>query len=227
MASKSSYSKRLQIDKANATVVVVTAISSFVIVFSLVASKALLSQRSYQSRVINKKEQARDQLKKNIEAKDKLISRYKAFINTSPNLLGGDPDSTLSDRDGNNAQIVLEALPASYDFPSVANSLDKLLTQNVSGLTVQNINGTDDELNQRNLKTSSGSQPVPIPFDITVSGQYSAIMELVRVFESSIRPINISEIHLSGSDTSLTADVRAQTYYQPATGVSITTKVVK
>src|SRR3989344_9145986 len=218
MASKSSYSKRLQIDKANATVVVVTAISSFVIVFSLVASKALLSQRSYQSRVINKKEQARDQLKKNIEAKDKLISRYKAFINTSPNLLGGDPDSTLSDRDGNNAQIVLEALPASYDFPSVANSLDKLLTQNVSGLTVQNINGTDDELNQRNLKTSSGSQPVPIPFDITVSGHYSAIMELVRVFESSIRPINISEIHLSGSDTSLTADVRAQTYYQPATG---------
>lgn len=226
MAIKSNYSKRLQIDKANATVVVVIAISSFIVVFSLVASKALLSQRSYQSRVISKKEQARDQLKENIKTVDKLKDSYKVFVNTSQNVLGGNPNGQ-GDRDGNNAQIVLDALPSSYDFPSVANSLEKLLTSNVSGLTVLSISGIDDQLSQQNAKNVNSSQPIPIPFDLTVSGQYSAMKDLIKVFEMSIRPIHIAQLKLSGNDDALTAIIKAETYYQPATSLDIKTKVIK
>ena len=224
MALKAASTKRLQIDKANASVVAVVAVSSFIVVFSLVASKALLSQRSYQSRVINKKEQARDQLKSNIATTKALANSYKAFIATSPNLLGGNP-AGQGDKDGNNAQIVLDALPSSYDFPAVTSSLEKILTQN--GLTIQSITGTDDELTQQSTAASGSPEPVPIPFEVVVSGQYGAIQNVVKVFESSIRPFNISDIKLSGSDSNLSADIQAQTYYQPATTLNIKLEDVK
>src|SRR5689334_3551565 len=109
MALKAVSNKRFQIDKANATMVVVTAASSFIVMFSLVASNALLSQRNYQSRVIAQKEKARNTLKNNIAASKTLINSYRAFIGTSQNVIGGDPNGQ-GDRDGNNAQIVLDAL---------------------------------------------------------------------------------------------------------------------
>ena len=74
---KELTTKRLQIDKANVTVVIAVSIAAFVTVFSLVAAKSLLSQRSYQATVIEKREQARDQLKENITAADQLTESYK------------------------------------------------------------------------------------------------------------------------------------------------------
>jgi len=224
MATNITSSKRLQIDKANATVVVVTAVSSFVVVFSLVASNALLSQRSYQSRVINKKEQARDQLKKNIDTVKSLKNSYSVFVGSTQNVLGGNPKGQ-GDKDGNNAQIVLDALPSSYDFPAIATSLEKLLS--VNGLNTQSISGTDDELTQSNASTSATPQAVTIPFTVSVAGQYDAIQNIVKVFESSIRPISVNSVNISGNDKSLTVSFQAQTYYQPATGLSIKTEDVK
>jgi len=224
MALNVASTKRIQINKANATVVVVTAVSAFIVVFSLVASHALLSQRSYQSRVISKKEKARNQLKTNIDTIKTLVNSYKVFIQTSPNIIGGDPNGE-GNKDGNNAQIVLDALPSSYDFPAVTSSLEKILTQN--GLSIQSIGGTDDELNQLSASKNTLAQPVPIPFSVTVTGQYAAIQNVIKVFESSIRPINMQSLNLSGTDTALSTTIQAQTYYQPATSLNISSEVVK
>lgn len=65
--------KRLQISKANTTMVAVVAVASFVTMFSLVAAKALWDQRSFQARVITDKEVARNQLKTNVAAVDSLV----------------------------------------------------------------------------------------------------------------------------------------------------------
>ena len=224
MATKNSNSKRLQIDKANASMVIVTAVSSFIVVFSLVASKALLSQRSYQSRVIAKKEQARDQLKENIDNAKTLNSSYKAFVDTTQNVLGGNP-AGQGDRDGNNAQIVLDALPSTYDFPAVASSLEKLLGG--TGVNLQSMTGTDDEVGQQSVKASANPAPVAIPFEASISGSYGAVQGIIRIFEASIRPFTINKISFSGSDSNLTASISSETYYQPATSLDIKTEVIK
>src|ERR1700712_194741 len=91
--------KRLQIDKANARVIAAIAGASFLFMFSLVASKSLLSQRSYQGKVIKAKETAVKQLKINVDASKKLTTAYGAFIDTPQNIIGGNPSGT-SDRDG-------------------------------------------------------------------------------------------------------------------------------
>src|SRR5689334_22008086 len=118
--------KRIQVSKATATIVGTIAAAAFIAVFSLIASQALLSQRAYQSRVIAGKEKAKKQLEDNIKAVNVLSTQYKAFIGTSQNIIGGNPSGS-GERDGDNARIVLDALPSKYDFPALAASLEKIL----------------------------------------------------------------------------------------------------
>src|SRR5882762_6204910 len=134
--AKTASTKRALIDKANSQVVIVTSIAAFILVFSMVATKTLISQATYQNRVIGAKKTAVKQLKADIKATDTLKSSYKAFVSTAQNAIGGNPDGT-GQQDGNNTKIVLDALPSSYDFPALATSLDKLLTG--QGVTINSI----------------------------------------------------------------------------------------
>ncbi len=224
MANISPSGKRVQISKANSLIVISVAVSSFLVVFSLVACRALLSQRAYQSRVIAKKEAARDQLKKNLDAATPLINAYKTFVGTTSNVLGGNPSGT-SDKDGDNAKIILDALPSKYDFPALATSLEKLLDQN--GIKIDGITGTDLEITQGSQQTSPTPQPVEIPFEINFEGNYGNIQKLISIFEHSIRPFYIDSINYSGTDKDLTLDLKAKTYYQPEKDLTIRTEIVK
>jgi len=212
------------IDQANTTIVVSAAIAAFLLVFTLVATKTLIGQAFYQNRVVNTKKTALKTLKADLNARTDLSNSYQSFVNTPTNLIGGSSTGT-GDRDGDNGKIVLDALPPSYDFPALATSLEKILT--TQGLQIQSISGTDDEVAQQNNSQSSAPQPVAIPFQLQVSGSYAAIQNLAKTFEASIRPFQIQTMSLSGSQSSMTLSITAQTYYQPAKQLQITTEVVK
>jgi hypothetical protein len=125
MAQARSIKQNL-INKANTTIVAVTAGACFVIIFSLVGSAQLISQLSYQNKIISHKKDALKTLKDDISATADLTTSYNAFINTSQNVLGGDPNGT-GPQDGNNAKIVLDSLPGTYDFPALATSIESIL----------------------------------------------------------------------------------------------------
>ena len=218
------FSKRALISKANSSIVVATSVAAFVVVFCGIASKTLISQASYQNRVISTKKKALATLKSDLSARDSLVTSYKSFVDTPQNVLGGDPNGT-GDKDGDNAKIVLDALPSKYDFPAVTASLEKLVKS--QGLTIVGITGTDDEITQAANQTSADPQPVAMPFQVQVSGSYDSIRGLVDSLERSIRPFQVTKVELSGSEGSMTASIDAQTYYQPEKGLNIKTEVVK
>lgn len=219
-----SSQKHTQINKANTIMIAVVAACSVVVVFSLVASKALLSQRAYQSRVIEKKEKARDQLKDNIEAADKLVTSYKSFVGTSSNVLGGNPQGT-GEKDGDNAKIILDALPSKYDFPALATSLEKLLTQN--NIKIDSIGGIDEEVSQAANNSSSSPSPIDMPFEATITSNYGNIQNIMKVLEKSIRPIHINKLSFTGNDGELTLVITAKTYFQPERNLDMKKEVVK
>jgi len=223
MANKLISGKRLQIDKSNASMVIFLAIASFVIVFSLVASRALLSQRSYQSRVIGQKKKALTQLQANNQAATQLVTAYQAFVSSPENIIGG-LSAGAGERDGDNAKIILDALPSKYDFPALATSLDKLLTD--KNYKIGSITGTDDEISQSSQAVPVAA-PVEMPFQVSIAGNFDAVQSLVDVFQRSIRPIRINSLNFSGNDNTLTVNVAAKTYYQPEKTLSITSEVVK
>jgi hypothetical protein len=227
MAKTASFTKRALISKANSTMVIATAVAAFIFIFSMVASKALFSQASYQNKVIDQKKKALATLKGNVSAVGSLKESYRSFVETPRNVLGGNPGGTGA-QDGDNAKIVLDALPSKYDFPALATSLEKLIT--AQGLEIQAISGTDDEV-QQSTGSASGTSPVPvpIPFQVRVSGSFDAIKNLIDNFERSIRPIQIKKIDMSAeaNGNNLTALIDAQTFYQPEKSLTIRTEVVK
>jgi Tfp pilus assembly protein PilO len=224
MAQPVKSIKRNLISKANTTIVAVTAGACFIVVFSLVASVTLVGQFKYQNKIISAKREARDTLKKDIESTKTLAAAYRAFTTTSQNVLDGDPNGQ-GGQDGNNAKIVLDALPAKYDFPALATSLEKIL--NNQAVTIRSIGGTDDVLNTANTSLSTSPQATAMPFKISVSGDYDSMRNVVNALERSIRPIDVQSISITGNQTELTMEVTAQTYYQPGKDLKIGTKVIK
>ncbi len=223
MAKVQLVTKKMQIDKAQATIVAVVAGAVFVTVFSLVSSKALWAQRGYQARVITKKAAARDQLNENVKSVQGLVTAYKDFVGASTNMLDGNPSGT-GDQDGDNAKLVLDALPSKYDFPALASSLEKILNdRKIQGT----ISGTDDEVAQAAATESGDPVPVEVPFQISVTGSYASAQDLVSVFEKSIRPFNIQRMTLSGGNSEMDLSLEVKTYFQPEKTLSIKKEVVK
>lgn len=216
--------KRALIDKANSSIVIITSVAAFIFVFSLVATKTLISQAAYQNRVIDAKKSALTQLKTDISAVNSLKSSYAAFNSTPQNVIGGNSTGTGA-KDGTNSQLILDALPSSYDFPALATSLEKIVSS--QQVTLGSISGTDNEATDAKDNSSTAPTPVAMPFEVSVTGNYTAIQSLIGQFESSIRPFQIQTIAFSGSQTNLTADITAQTFYQPAIVFNLGSKVVK
>ena len=215
--------KHALIDKANSRMVAVVAIGAFLIVFSLIASKALWSQRAYKSKVIAKKEAAVKQLEENKQAVDQLKVSYATFNGTSDNIIGGNPSGT-GDKDGDNSKIVLDALPSKYDFPAFITSVEKLLATRQFAL--KSIGGTDDEVAQGGTKATA---PVEIPFQFTSSvGSFAKFKDFLGTTEQSIRPIKIKKLNIAGGQSAdLQFSIDAVSYYQAAKGLTITKEVVK
>lgn len=223
MAKSNTLGKRIQIDKANARVVFVLVIAAFITTFSMVSSRALLNQRSYQSRVIKEKSKAATTLKQNLTAANTVAGSYKAFVSSSTNVIGGNATGQ-GDNDGDNAKIVLDALPSKYDFPALAASLEKVLLD--KKFKINGITGNDDELAQSN-NTSPNPLPLEMPFELSITGPYDNMNVLFDVFERSIRPFHVKELTLSGTNKETNLKLNAKTYYQPEKNLNITTKVVK
>lgn len=223
MANLNLSSKKLQIDKANATIMIAVSVAAVLIAFSLVFAKALLGQRSYQSRVITEQKKALKVAKDNVKAADELVKSYRVFNTAETNLISGSATGT-GDRDGDNAKLVLDALPNKYDFPGLISSLEKSLKDRNFKTGAGALSGTDvpDE-------TVAGSNPavVEIPFQVSVSGSYSSVQGLIEAFDRTIRPISLKTIDLSGDENNIKVSLGATTYYQPSKTLTVTTKVVK
>ena len=240
--------KRILISKANSTIVVAVGVAAFVTAFALVASRSLLAKRSYQARVIAAREDARDQLQENIAAVDSLKASYQAFVSRPENIIAGSSTGT-GERDGDNAKIVLDALPSKYDFPALAASLEKILTDR--NYKIQSIGGTDDELNQNSggvasdassassssssSSTTPGSSPsqpvgtaVDMPFELGAEGAYTAMIDLLSVSQKSIRPLFVERLTLSADQAGVVRlTVQGKSYYQPEKTLTITEEVVQ
>lgn len=227
MAAKStvrSSVKHLQIDKNQSRMLIMTAFAAFFFAVMVVGGGALISQIRYQNKVISEKKKAVAQLRANVQATSSLASSYKAFVSTSQNVIGGNPQGS-GPQDGDNAKIILDALPSKYDFPALASSVEKLVAS--QGMTIDGITGNDDEVAQIENESSPTPEPVAMPIEIAASGNFNSASGLIDNLNRSIRPFQIQKIQVTGSQSAMSMRINAQAYYQPAKNFNITKKVVK
>ena len=208
--------KRVLIDKANSSMFIMVTVTAAIVIFSAVSTRALLKQSTHRAHVIKEKKTAATTLASNDREIGKLITSFRAFE--------GAPESVIGTTE-KNSKVVLDALPPKYDFPALATSLEKILTE--GGYTISGISGIDNESSEAGNVASSSPVPTEMPFSLSVSGPYSKIKTLPYDLERSIRPIYIMSIDLSGSETEAKLSLQAKTYYQAGRNLELSSKEVK
>lgn len=219
--------KRTLVAKDNQKVFLAMMITSFVVVFSLVASNSLIKQMSYQNKVISERKKSLQVIKTSVENTVDLQASYVQFNKQNPNLIGGNTTGT-GDRDGTNSKIVLDALPAVYNFPALATSIEKIVT--ADGLEFESMTGNDDAVAQQQNETSSSPKPIDMPFEMSVKGSYNASQTLMKDLERSIRPFSITRLRISaeGDGGMVVTSVAGKTYFQPQKNLKpVTEKVTR
>lgn len=217
--------KHAIIDKTNTRIVATVAVAVFIVIFCLFSIRSLVSQGLYQNRVISEKKDALSELKKNRSAITELQESYESFNSEVVNVLGGNPSGD-GPTDGENVKIVLDSLPSEYDYPALSSSIEKILSEN--GYTIDSIGGTEDPSQvQAGSETVSDPVPIEISYPIAVDSDALGIRLLLEKTEKSIRPFVIESFELSGSGSNLSAEISMKTYYMPATGFSVGSKVVR
>ncbi len=224
--------KDLRMKKYSNQIVTVLSVAIFLTMFFLFSISSLWTKYSYQKRVINLQSLALANLNKDLSASKNLSSSYDKFVSPSANIIGGNSQIPGSINGGDNAKIILDALPSTYDFPEFVTMLQNLLS--VQGITINSITGTDLSGNSSVQNPGLGT----IPFQISVSVSYAQLQSMILSFENSIRPIDILKISISAgsssqssssnnsNQTNLTANISAQTYYQPGIKFIINKQVV-
>jgi hypothetical protein len=226
MANKKSLGigslRHMQIDKDNTYIVVAVAAAAACLIFALVSAQALWKQASYNRRVITKKEATRDILIENKSNLTQLKDSYKAFVENPTNILEGSSTGT-GNNDGDNAKIILDAMPSVYDFPGMITGFNKIL--NTGEFNKITITASDEEVNQK-ANTTPGVVELPISF--TVESKAEATQAFLTRLNSSIRPVKARSINFSGeAGGDMTVTFEGYTYYQPKKVFDVTTETVK
>lgn len=215
--------KHEAIDRDNTRIVASVSGAVFVVVFCAFAMKTLFSQSLYHQRVISEKEKTLKQLETNIDSLQTLKASFDAFVNEPKNILTGSPAGGGA-IDGDNAKIVLDALPGKYDFPALSTSFEKILIG--GGYKVTSIGGSEDQ------GAPSGStadvQPQAVPFTFTVSASLDKTVELIQTLERSIRPMYVDRLGVSvNADGTLQTSFTLHTYYTLQKSYELGSKEVK
>lgn len=215
--------KKTQIALANRKALIWACVGAFSVVFALVSAYNLVQTIAYQNKVVSLKKTALNQLESNLEARDSLTEAYRVFNSGEQNVIGGSVTGT-GQRDGDNAKIMIDALPNIYDFPQLASSLEALA--NERDLEITSMGGTDDQVAQSAQTGSAQPSAVEMPFTITVEGAYDRVQSFVQALEKSIRPFNLQSVTYSASGGNEVSTVIAgTTYYQPTTKFQIEKRV--
>ncbi len=193
--------------------------ASVLIGFALVISWFLVKQITYQEKVLAAKADTVKTLKTNNEVAPKLVSNIRV-LETNEALT-----SVKSDQNENAVQVVLDALPSENNPFALGASMQRVLIGGASGVTLESFS-----LNQ----ASGGSKiksPNPqakiISFSAVVSSTNpSAIKDILKRLEASIRTIDIESLKLEQSAARMTATIQGRAYYVPAKTIQLTDKVV-
>ncbi len=209
------------IDKDSTKILITVGVTAFIVIFCLFAMKALISQSSFNAKVISSKEKALDQIEANRKAVEDLRATYSSFVGQKQNILGGSSTGT-GPIDGNNAQLVIDALPGKYDFPALSSSVEKILKD--GGYTIDSIGGADEGASET---TTAANGSVEIPYSFSVSASVENTKNLLDTLERSIRPIYVTGLSFQSTDIGLRSTLGIKTFYAPEKIFEVKSKEIK
>lgn len=217
--------KRQQIQKANKMILVWVAAASVIVSMCLVALQFLVREALFNNEVISAKIETNETLKQNIENAKTLKTNVNNLL-ADKNLA-----SVRADPSDSNLKVILDALPATGDSTTFANSLQNVIL-NRSGVKVVGLSAGDTAQTGAETAlvpdlTADPTSPQPLVFTADISGGYDKVKTTLQDMEKVIRPIHITSLTVTGTDQELTVSISGVTYYLPEKTVKLGTKSIK
>lgn len=216
------------IDKSNTKMLITVSGTVFLVVFCLVVSRSLINQSFYQNKVISKKKEALKTLDTNIKSASDLEASYLSFATEPVNVIGGNPSGD-GPKDGDNAKIVLDALPSVLDYPGLSSSIEKILVG--GGYSITSIGGSEESTvpvaSEEDAPIVAESAPVEVPYPLATNSSPELALSLLETLEKSIRPFKIGSLKIEGNGNNLGLTINMVTYFQPEKTLQITKEVVQ
>lgn len=210
--------KRQQIKNANQMTFIWIMIASAAVVFCLVTAQFLVRQAWFNQRVINEQAKTQSTLKQN-------LANYPALKKEVEKLVANPDLAKVKANEGDSAyKVVLDALPVTNDGTVLGSSLLQVVVPK-SGVMITNLKA--GILVDPGVATDEKAADTAIPFEFTVQSNYSQTMTMLTDMERSIRPLNVKQLTIQGSDTTLNVEVKGESYYTPEKSVELQKKVVK
>jgi hypothetical protein len=203
---------------------VTVGVATFIVFFCIFAVRALLIQSSYNREVIKIKETALRQVNENKKTIVEIETAYRSFKNTPVNLLGGVASGDGA-QDGDNAKLILDALPSKYDFPALSSSFEKILTE--GGYDVDGLGGSEDSALSSSNEPTGKAEPIAVSYDFSVSADLNGTKRLLQTLERSIRPMHVDNLSIQVGGSILQTKVDLHTYFTQPKTFQLTSKEVK
>ena len=221
--------KRTQIARANRVMFLWVAGVSILFGFALVGSIFLTQMLLFNERVLQEKDRTVAILKSNNSNVQELESQIRV-LDTNQALI----DSKASS-DDRAIQVILDALPSDANSLALGASIQNKLLANITGLTLNSlqvdpvvgIESLTSDASVQNVSSALPSSQNEIAFRFSVSGNETALKQVLLNLELSIRTIDVISLKIEGQGSTSVLSVQARAFYEPARIVQLKDKTVK
>ena len=221
--------KRTQIARANRVMFLWVAGVSILFGFALVGSIFLTQMLLFNERVLQEKDRIVAILKSNNSNVQELESQIRV-LDTNQALI----DSKASS-DDRAIQVILDALPSDANSLALGASIQNKLLANITGLTLNSlqvdpvvgIESLTSDVSVQNVSSALPSSQNEIAFRFSVSGNETALKQVLLNLELSIRTIDVISLKIEGQGSTSVLSVQARAFYEPARIVQLKDKTVK
>lgn len=168
---------------------------------ALIIGRMLLGTMSLKARVIGKKSTASKTINANYDALKALQGEY--------NNLGALRDT------------VATALPNKPSLPELWSMMESIGT--ASGVQTNSVTSSV----ARDVAAPAGGPLTSLPFTVSAQGSYSSIQTYLQNIEASTRPLRVTNVTLSGTNSVVQATLLITTYYQGSANIKVGSEVVQ
>ncbi|HRF28906.1 MAG TPA: hypothetical protein PL051_04725 [Candidatus Saccharibacteria bacterium] len=221
--------KRQQIEKAGRTMFLWVAAAAAVVGIAAVLAISLFQRLVFNQKVLNAKNETISVLRDNNAVVNDLKDNVRV-LNTNSALLNTDRSEGSEP-----IAVVLDALPSQPNSSALGASLQqKLLDVDgvvIEALTVTPIAGVEDTIDTGdNASTDSDTGDNEIRFQFTVStkaNKASALKEVLKRIERSIRAIDIYQLSVEQQNDSISLSVEGRAFFEPEVTVELKKESIK
>ncbi|HLB41217.1 MAG TPA: hypothetical protein VJJ83_05480 [Candidatus Babeliales bacterium] len=182
---------------------------TIVLVISVLLSRQLWGDVSFNQKVTSRKSAVNKTLEQNASLLDTIKSNFEVL-----------------EKDGPQPNLVLDALPTDLAYDNIGSEFEQAAARSGARLVLIAPQLVTDP-NATAAETSSVAGVQEVQFRATATGSYQALQDFLKNLELNIRPLQVNGVTVSGEGSDLSLDVTFITYFRPVASVEPQVEVLR